>query len=120
MKKHAIVPYRSENFDFLNSIKESIINTGFCYSIADLLLIQDLYDFEIDEAIKEAQEICLLVGIKSQFHFKKIYVFDLDKKNIKTDWKMSKKGFDLVVLQFQKINQKRAIWLWHLGKNNSK
>ena len=78
-------------------------------------LIQENSDDEIDESIKNAISICHLVGIESKYHFKKIYVFDVDYNVINIDWRMSKKGFNLVIMQFQKITPKNAIWLWNLA-----
>ena len=116
MKKHEIVPYSTENYlAFLNELKESILNTNLQYSISDFQLIQEISDHKIEDAIKNAIAICHLVGIESKFHFKKIYIFDLDKNTLNIDWRMSKKGFNLVFMQFQKLNQKNAIWLWQLA-----
>jgi hypothetical protein len=116
MKNHAIVPYKTENFlSFLKELKESILYSKLQYSSLDLQLINDMSDEEIDESIKNALSICHLVGIESKFHFKKIYVFDVNYNTINVDWRMSKKGFNLVIMQFQKLNQKKAIWLWKLA-----
>ncbi len=118
MKNHAIVPYSTENYlTFLKDLKESIIYLNLEYSIIDLQLIQEISDDEIDEVIKNAISICHLVGIESKYHFKKIYVFDIDYNVINIDWRMSKKGFNLVIMQLQKINPKKAIWLWQLADN---
>ena len=116
MKNHAIVPYSTENYlAFLNELKESILHSKLQYSTFDLQLIQEISNEEIENAIKNAITICHLVGIESKFHFKKIYVFDVDNKSINIDWRISKKGFNLVVMQFQKLNQKNAVWLWQLA-----
>jgi hypothetical protein len=118
MKNHAIVPYATENYlAFLAALKESILYANLQFCIKDLQLIQEMSDNEMDKAIIKAISICHFVGIESKFHFKKIYTFDADKNTIKTDWRMSKKGFNLVVMQFQKINQKNAIWFWQLADN---
>ncbi|WP_310558444.1 hypothetical protein [Flavobacterium sp.] len=118
MKNHAIVPYATENYlSFLKELKESILYSKLQYTSFDLQLINDISNDEIDESIKNAISICHLVGIESKYHFKKIYVFDVDYKIINTEWRMSKKGFNLVVMQFQKLNQKKAIWLWKLADN---
>jgi hypothetical protein len=116
MKNHAIVPYATENYlSFLNELKESILHSKLKYSSIDLQLIQEMSDDEIEESIKNAIAICNLVGVESKFHFKKIYVFDLNHNSINIDWRMSKKGFNLVIMQIQKLNQKNAIWLWQLA-----
>jgi hypothetical protein len=113
---HVIVPYATENYlSFLKELKESILYSKLQYSSIDLQLIQETSDDEIEESVKNAIAICHLVGIESRFHFKKIYVFDVDYNTINIDWRMSKKGFNLVVMQFQKLNQKNAIWLWELA-----
>lgn len=116
MKKHVLVPYVTQNYlAFLTPLKESILHANFHYSTFNLKLIQEIADDEMDEAIKNALSICCLVGIESKLHFKKIYVFDANTNTIHTDWRMSKKGFNLVAMQFQKLNQKKAIWLWQLA-----
>ena len=116
MKKFAIVPYATENYlTFLNELKESILYLSLQYSSNDLQLIQEMSNDEIDESIKNAIAICQLVGIESKYHFKKIYIYDLNYNKLQVDWRMSKKGFNLVMMQFQKLNQKNAIWLWQLA-----
>jgi hypothetical protein len=116
MKNHAIIPFATKNYlSFLKDLKESILHSNLKYSIADLQLIQEMPNYEIEESIINAIAICHLVGIESKFHFKKIYVFDINYNTINIDWRMSKKGFNLVIMQFQKLNQKKAIWLWKLA-----
>lgn len=116
MKKHTIVPYVSENYlSFLKELKESILYSNLKYSSMDLQLIQEMSEEEIENSIKNAIAICHLVGVESKFHFKKIYVFDIDKNTVNIDWRMSKKGFNLVAMQFQKLNQKNAVWFWKLA-----
>ncbi len=116
MKNHDIVPYATENYlAFLNQLKESILHSKLQYSSIDLQVFQEMTSDEVEESIKNAIAICHLVGIESKYHFKKIYVFDVDCNTINIDWRMSKKGFNLVVMQFQKLNQKNAVWLWRLA-----
>ncbi|MBC7525821.1 MAG: hypothetical protein H7239_15465 [Flavobacterium sp.] len=118
MKNNAIVPYATENYlSFLKELKESILHSKLQYSSIDLKLIQEMTYGEVEESIKNAIEICHLVGIESEYHFKKIYVFHVDNNSINIDWRMSKKGFNLVIMQLQKINKKNAIWLWKLADN---
>ena len=118
MKNHAIVTYATENYlSFLKDLKESILYSNLKYSISDLQLIQELPNYEVEDFIKNAISICHLLGIESKYHFKKIYVFDINHKTINIDWRMSKKGFNLVIMQFQKLNQKNATWLWQLADN---
>jgi hypothetical protein len=116
MKNHVIIPYVTENYlDFLTALKESIIHSKLEYSSTDLQVFQEISDEEMDEAVKNAILICHLVGIESKHHFKEINVFDVVFNTININWRMSKKGFNLVVMQFQKINRKNAIWLWQLA-----
>ncbi len=116
MKNYAIVPYATENYLlFLKDLKESILHYKLKYSIFDLKLIQEMSDEEVEVSIKNAIAICHLVGIESKYHFKKIYVFDINHNSINIDWRMSKKGFNLIIMQFQKLNQKNAVWLWKLA-----
>jgi hypothetical protein len=118
MKNQAIVPYTIENrLNFLTALKESILHSNLKYSSVDLQLILEISDYEIDNALSNAIAICHLAGIESSFHFKQIFVFDIDFNTINIHWKMSKKGFNLVVMQLQKRNQKNAVWLWQLTDN---
>jgi phage regulator Rha-like protein len=68
---------------------------------------------EIEKLIQKAIQICQLVGIQSESHFKKIYVYDNDTNRMSIDWRISKKGFNLLVMQCNKINQRNALWLWN-------
>ena len=48
--------------------------------------------------------------------FKKIYVYDPEISTMHIDWRMTKKGLNLMVMQTPSIHEKMARWLWELAE----
>ena len=116
MKNLSIVVYTTENYlTFLKPLKEAFLFNNLMYSSRDLQTIQPMSANEIDHAIHIAIAICQTIGVDSNSHFKKIFVFDLPDKTIKSEWRLSKNGFNLAVMQFQQVSHKNAIWFWQLA-----
>ena len=116
MKNHSVIVYSTENFlSFLKPLKESFSFNNLTYSSRDLQTIQPMSATEIDHVINTAITICQTIRVDSSSHFKKIFVYDFRDKTIKSEWRLSKKGFNLAVMQFQKISHRNAIWFWQLA-----
>ena len=47
------------------------------------------------------------LGRESKLHFKKIYIYDDAKHTYYTEWIMSQKGFNLLMMQFPLLDQKK-------------
>jgi hypothetical protein len=116
MKNYQIVPFRTNDYLIhLTDFEEAIHNSKLHYSLRHLTFDDDISSENILESLQKSLQICQLAGIESKHHFKKIYVYDSDLKTLQIDWKMSKVGFNLMVMQFPSLNQKKAIWLWELA-----
>jgi hypothetical protein len=85
------------------------------YSLRHLPFINDISQENIAEALQKSLQVCRLAGINSKQHFKKIYVYDADISTIHIDWRMSKRGVNLMVTQISSLNEKMARWLWELS-----
>ena len=71
------------------------------------------------EALQKSMQVCHLAGINSKHHFKKIFVFDSSIGTLLVDWRMSKTGFNLLVIQIPLADQKVAAWLWKLAEHKT-
>jgi hypothetical protein len=69
----------------------------------------------IIESLKKSIQVCQMAGINSQHHFKQIYVFNAQTKEVQIDWLMSKNGFNLMIMHIPSLNEKKASWLWELS-----
>jgi hypothetical protein len=67
------------------------------------------------EALQKSEQVCRLLGVNSVQHFKKIYVYDPAASSMHIDWRMTKKGLNLMVMQTPSMNEKMARWLWELA-----
>ena len=85
------------------------------YSLRHLPFIHDISQESILEALQKSLQVCQLAGINSKLHFKKIYVYDANVSAIHIDWRMSKRGVNLMVTQIPLLNEKMARWLWELA-----
>jgi hypothetical protein len=46
-----------------------------------------------------------------------MYVFDGNTGALHIDWRMSKKGLNVMMMQIPALNEKIAQWLWELAKD---
>ncbi len=116
MKTYQITPFVADDyFTYLRDFEEAIYDSKLHYSLRHLTFAESISPENILEALQQSLQICQLAGIESKHHFKKIYVYDADLNTLQIDWRMSKKGFNLMVMQFPLLNQEKAIWLWELA-----
>jgi hypothetical protein len=98
-------------FDF----EEAMQNSMRSYSLRHLNFMEDISEEQLSEALQKSKEVCRLLGINSIQHFKKIYVYDPEVSTMQIDWRMTKKGLNLMVMQTPSMNEKMARWLWELA-----
>jgi len=114
MKTHAIT--HTAKFEFSsNEFEEAIHNSRLTYSMKHLKVAGNISPEILLEALQKSLQICSLVGIDSKHHFKQIYVFDTSSGSLHIDWLMSKKGFNLMMMQVPFLNENKAKWLWQLA-----
>jgi hypothetical protein len=117
MKTYKIVPIMSSDYLIhINDFEEAIYNSKLHYSLLHLAFVESISPENILEALQKSLQICQLAGIETKHHFKKIYVYDLENNAMHIDWRMSKKGFNLMVMQFPSLNKEKALWLWKLAE----
>jgi hypothetical protein len=116
MKTYQIVQYQDSDYlTILKDFEEAIYNSQLKFSLRHLAFIENISEEDSMEVLQKSLQICQLAGIESKHHFKKIYIYDADLKTLQIDWRMSKKGFNLMVMQFPSLNEKKALWIWKLA-----
>ena len=100
--------YASHNFE------DAFHHVSLRYSLRHLTFAEDLSDELIRQALQKSIQICYLLEINSRHHFKKIYISNPIDGTVHVDWLMSKRGFNLMVMQIPSLSEKRAKWLWAL------
>jgi hypothetical protein len=114
MKTYAIS--HSAKYDFSsNEFEEAVYASTLNYSLKHLKVAVTISPEILKEALQKSLQICSLAGINSKHHFKQIYVFDTSSGTLHIDWLMSKKGFNLMMMQIPFLNERKARWLWQLA-----
>jgi hypothetical protein len=96
--------------EFEKALHDSMLRYSMRHLIQAGVTSQDMFN----EALAKSMEICHLAGINIGYHFKQIYVFDMEAGTMDTDWLISKKGFKLILMQYPQINDQLARWIWEL------
>jgi hypothetical protein len=99
----------------LNDFEEALQNSMRRYSLRNLNFMKDISEEQILEALQKSILVCRLAGVNSVQHFKKIYVYHPELSTMQIDWRMTKKGMNLMVMQTPSLNEKLANWLWELA-----
>ena len=98
-----------------NEFEEAFYNSMLRYSLRHLTFTENTSQENIMEVLQKSLQVCYLAGVDGKRHFKKIYVFDTGTGALHIDWLMSKKAFNLMVIQTSSLNEKMARWLWELA-----
>jgi hypothetical protein len=98
------------------AFEEAYYDSRLRHSLRHLATIENISEELIREALQKSLEVCCILGIKSDRHFKKIYVFDARVGSLHTDWMMSRNGFNLMIMQIPSMNTKITQWLWELAE----
>ncbi len=116
MKNEDIAVFSLRHNPFtINEFEEALQNSMRKYSLRHLNFMEDISEEQISEALQKSMHVCRLAGVNSVQHFKKIYVYDPAVSTMHIDWRMTKKGLNLMVMQTHSINEKMARWLWELA-----
>lgn len=115
MPTYHIAPYSATHQFAFSEFEQALFYSTLRYSMQHLLLMGVTSEQHALESLQKSIQLCLLAGIDPQKHFKQIYVFDATSDIMYTDWLMSKKGFNLVLMQCPSLNQQIARWLWNLS-----
>lgn len=112
ISRHTANTYKAAVANFEEAIYDSML----LYSLRHLAFTGHTPTQSMLDTLQKALQICALAGINSKQHFKQIYVFDANTGTLYVDWLMSKKGFNLMVMQSPTINPDMARWLWELAE----
>ena len=99
-----------------NRFEEAYFNSRLRYSLRHLAIIENISEELTQAALQKSLEVCCILGIKSDRHFNKIYVFDAADGALYTDWMMSRNGFNLMIMQIPSLNPGIAQGLWELAE----
>lgn len=113
MNTISIARYDIETSHELEDFAEIIHSIEFRYNTAHLALA-GLKAGEIGQAINQAMKVCLFNGIDTAEHFRPFYVFDEKRGGTYCDWRMTRQGFTLVVLNAPVLHMTIAHWQWEL------
>jgi hypothetical protein len=115
MKTDTINYSLARHYQFpVNEFDDGFYNPKLQYSLRHLAFIGNIPNETLAEALKKALQICCLANINSKQHFKQVYLFNENDGTLCIDCFMSKNGFNLMLMQISSINEKLALWLWHL------
>lgn len=92
---------------------EALHSLQFKYNTTHLVLA-GLQPDEITTAISKAMKVCRLNAIDTGDHFRSFYVFDENSGTTYCDWRMSREGFTLVIMNATHSNMTIARWQWEL------
>jgi hypothetical protein len=113
-KEVAVFSLRRNPF-MMDDFEEALQNSMRRYSLRQLDFMDDISEEKVLEALQKSMQVCQLAGVNSVQHFKKIYVYDPAVSTMQIDWRMTKKGLNLMVMQTPSMNEKMARWLWELA-----
>lgn len=111
-------PATKQDF-YSNKIEESFYDSMLIYSLIHVSVLGNISEENTMEALQKSIKICFLAGINSNHHFKKVFVFDSAIGTLRIDWRMSKTGLNLIIIQTPSLNDKMAIWLWKLANHKN-
>ncbi len=116
MKTNEVTLYSSNISQFsVNDFEEALLNSMRRYSMKHLPYTEEVSEENILDALQKSLQICHLAGINGNQHFKKIFIYDADVHAVQVDWRMSKKGLNLMVMQSPQFNERLARWLCELA-----
>jgi len=99
----------------INNFEEAFENSMRRYSLRQMNFMENISEEQILESLQKSMQVCRLAGVNTVQHFKKIYVYDPAVSSMQIDWRMTKKGLNLMVMQTPSMNEKMARWLWELA-----
>lgn len=99
-----------------NEFEDALYHSMLQYSLRHLPITEDVGQEKVMEALQKSIRLCSLAGVESKQHFKRRYIFDENTATLHTDWLMSKKGLNVMVMQIPTLNERMARWLWELAE----
>jgi hypothetical protein len=107
------IPAHNEADDFV----EALHSVEFRYTTRQLV-VAGVQPEEIIHSINKAIKVCRLNFVDPADHFRSFYVFDELKGNLYCDWRMTREGFMLAIMNTPATNTSIAHWQWELAKSS--
>lgn len=85
------------------------------YLLGNIHFMDKIPQEQLSTTLQKSIQVCRMAGENSVLHFKKIYVYDAELNTMKIDWRMTKKGLNLMIMQTPSVNEQMARWLWKLA-----
>jgi hypothetical protein len=108
-----ITRYEISIHDASDDFEDILHSLEFRYNAGHLAL-SGLQANEIRASISKAMKVCRLNGIDTSDHFRSLYIFDEKTGATYCDWRMTRQGFTLVVMNTPATNESIARWQWEL------
>jgi hypothetical protein len=99
-----------------SNFNDAFYNPKLKYSLRHIAFMGNISNDIITEALKKSLQICYLADINSKQHFKQVFLYNEHTNTLQIDCFMSKKGFNLMLMQISLLNKKLAVWLWKLSE----
>ena len=112
-----IIPYDTTLSTELDEFTEMIHSLELKYNSWHLLQA-GIEPTAIHSAIEKAMHVCNLNGIDTDHHFRPFYIFNEEKATTYCDWRMTRQGFYLVLLNSPAETIQLAKWQWGLANLN--
>ena len=114
MKANHLTHYYKNTAEPIHEFEDALHHSMLRYSLRHLAMTGIASQEDAAETLLKCIRICALAGENSKIHFKQIYVFDAITGEMNKEWLMSKKGFNILLMQYP-ANEKIARWLWRLS-----
>src|SRR5687767_8061170 len=108
-----IALYEIMNQPELDDFTDIVQSMQFKYNTAHLSLAGLDHD-DITTAVTRAMRVCRLNGIETREHFRSLYVFDKLHGGTYCDWRMTREGFMLAIMNAPTLNESLANCQWEI------
>ena len=116
MKTDNRIYHLALNNDFVsNEIESSFRDALLIYSIRHFESLNSVSQENMLAALQKSLQVCYTAGINSKHHFKQIFLFDSKNGTLLIDWRMSRAGFNLMIIQMPTANERLANWVLKLA-----
>ncbi len=102
---------------YSTEFEDAFYDSMLVYSLFDLSGLGNISEENALQALQKSIETCCLAGININHHFKQVYIFDTSIHTLRADWRLSRTGLNLIIIQVPFLNNKIAVWIWKLAEH---
>ncbi|MEP1094192.1 MAG: damage-inducible protein D [Cyclobacteriaceae bacterium] len=97
--RHEVITITSINRNpSIEAFRNAVEDMRFIFKASRLCEAGMTSSEELIRAVEQAMKVCIISGIPVRNHFKAFYIADEGQHDMTRDWKLSKLGFALVML----------------------